>query len=44
MDGTLVQSRDRYVLRFERLLAHPVERVWRAVTEPAERGIGAYSS
>lgn len=27
---------DRPALRFERLLAYPVERVWRAVTVPAE--------
>lgn len=37
MDGTLVTIEDgRRALRFERRLAHPVERVWRAVTEPAE--------
>jgi uncharacterized protein YndB with AHSA1/START domain len=28
----------RPALRFERYLAHPVERVWRAVSEPAELG------
>jgi uncharacterized protein YndB with AHSA1/START domain len=28
----------RAALRFERHLAHPVERVWRAVSEPAELG------
>ncbi len=36
MDRTLVRAGDRHVLRFERHLAHPVERVWRALTEPAE--------
>ena len=35
-DGTL-QTRDgRHVLRYERRLAHPIERVWAAVTDPAE--------
>lgn len=34
--GELEQTRDgRWELRFERRLAHPVERVWRAVTEPS---------
>lgn len=33
-DGILeVQGDDRYVLRFERRLAHPPEKVWRALTE-----------
>jgi uncharacterized protein YndB with AHSA1/START domain len=36
MNGTLVQDGDQYVLRFERHLGHPVERVWRAVTEPSQ--------
>jgi uncharacterized protein YndB with AHSA1/START domain len=36
MDGTLLRDGERCVLRFERRLAHPVERVWRAVTEPSE--------
>ena len=31
-DGTLVTADGRHVLRFERRLDHPVERVWR-VTE-----------
>ena len=35
-DGTLETIDGRPALRFERRLAHPVERVWRAVTEPAE--------
>ncbi|MGA2527863.1 MAG: SRPBCC family protein [Acidimicrobiales bacterium] len=36
MDGTLLREGDNYLLRFERHLAHPVERVWKAVTAPAE--------
>jgi uncharacterized protein YndB with AHSA1/START domain len=36
MTGTLEIVDGRRALRFERRLAHPVERVWRAVTEPAE--------
>lgn len=35
-DGTLETIDGRPALRFERRLAHPVQRVWRAVTEPAE--------
>ena len=35
-DGTLETIDGRPALRFERRLPHPVERVWRAVTEPAE--------
>jgi uncharacterized protein YndB with AHSA1/START domain len=35
-EGTLVHVDGRPVLRFERRYASPVERVWRAVTEPAE--------
>ena len=35
-DGTLETIDGRPALRFERRLAHPVPRVWRAVTEPAE--------
>lgn len=35
-DGTLHTIDGRPALRFERTLAHPVERVWRAVSEPAE--------
>jgi uncharacterized protein YndB with AHSA1/START domain len=33
--GTLEPAGDRWRLRFVRELAHPVERVWRAITEPA---------
>jgi uncharacterized protein YndB with AHSA1/START domain len=36
-DGTLeVRDDDRYVLRFERRLVHPPEKVWRALTEPEQ--------
>ena len=34
--GTLETIDGRPALRFERILAFPVERVWRAVSEPAE--------
>lgn len=36
-DGSL-ETRDdgRAVIRFERRIAHPVERVWAAITEPSE--------
>ena len=36
MHGTYEIVDDRPALTFERRLAHSVERVWRAVTEPAE--------
>jgi uncharacterized protein YndB with AHSA1/START domain len=35
-DGTLERRGNRQVIRFERRLDHPVERVWRALTEPDE--------
>jgi uncharacterized protein YndB with AHSA1/START domain len=35
-DGTLKTIDGRPALRFERTLPHPVERVWRAISEPAE--------
>jgi uncharacterized protein YndB with AHSA1/START domain len=35
-DGIHERADDRDVLRFERRLAHPVERVWRAIAEPDE--------
>ena len=35
-DGTMERRGDRRVIRFERRLAHPVERVWRALTDPNE--------
>jgi uncharacterized protein YndB with AHSA1/START domain len=33
-DATIEQHGDLYVIRFERFLRHPVERVWAAITEP----------
>lgn len=36
MNGSLHSVSGRSVLRFERRLAHPVEKVWRAITDPAE--------
>ena len=36
MNGKLETIDGRPALRFERRLNHPIERVWRAVTEPAE--------
>ncbi len=36
MDGELIRTGGRWTLRFERNLSHPVERVWRALTEPSE--------
>jgi uncharacterized protein YndB with AHSA1/START domain len=35
-DGALETREGRHVMRFERRLAHPVERVWSALTEPEE--------
>jgi uncharacterized protein YndB with AHSA1/START domain len=35
-NGTLETIDGRPALRFERMLAHPVERVWRAISDPAE--------
>src|SRR5688500_12100620 len=35
-DGTLETIDGRDVLRYERHLSHPVERVWRAITAPEE--------
>jgi uncharacterized protein YndB with AHSA1/START domain len=34
--GTWEKRDDRYVLRFERSLHHPIEKVWAALTEPGE--------
>lgn len=34
-DGTLSEVDGRYELRFVRPLAHPVDKVWSAITEPA---------
>jgi uncharacterized protein YndB with AHSA1/START domain len=36
MHGTYETVDDRPALRFERRLAHPIEAVWRAVTDPSE--------
>jgi uncharacterized protein YndB with AHSA1/START domain len=36
IDGTLETIDGRPALRFERVLDHSVERVWRAISEPAE--------
>ena len=35
-DGTLETINGRPALRFERMLTHSVERVWRAISVPAE--------
>jgi uncharacterized protein YndB with AHSA1/START domain len=35
-EGTLEHRGDHQVIRFERRLDHPVERVWRALTQPDE--------
>ncbi len=34
MEGTLERAGDTWKLRFTRQLAHPAEKVWRAITEP----------
>ena len=34
--GTLIHIGDKPALRFERRYGHPMERVWRAITDPAE--------
>lgn len=36
-EGLISIENDRAVLTFERRLPHPIERVWAAITEPAER-------
>lgn len=35
-DGTLETRDGRHVMRYERRLAHSIERVWAAITEPGE--------
>jgi uncharacterized protein YndB with AHSA1/START domain len=35
-DGTLERRGGTHLIRFERRLHHPIERVWRALTEPDE--------
>jgi uncharacterized protein YndB with AHSA1/START domain len=34
MDGNLEAAGDNWRIRFERRLSHPLEKVWRAMTEP----------
>ena len=34
MEGTVQEIDGKYVLRFERRLEHPIEKVWAALTEP----------
>ena len=36
LTGSLIEVDGRPALRFERRLPHPIDRVWRAVSEPAE--------
>lgn len=36
LDGTIEQLGGFYVVRFERHLGHPVEKVWEAITDPAQ--------
>lgn len=38
MDGTLETVGGRPALRFERKLGHPIERVWRAISDATELG------
>lgn len=38
MSGTLHTADGRAMLRFERQLAHPAEKVWKALTEPGQIG------
>jgi uncharacterized protein YndB with AHSA1/START domain len=35
-DGVLERAGDRHAIRFQRHLAYPIERVWAALTDPAE--------
>jgi len=37
-DGVLETAGDKHVVRFQRHLAHPIERVWAALTEPSRLG------
>lgn len=37
MNGTLNVADGRFVLRFEHWLAHPPEKVWAALTDPAAK-------
>jgi uncharacterized protein YndB with AHSA1/START domain len=38
MDGTVHEAEEQVVLRLERHLKHPIERVWDALTDPERRG------
>jgi uncharacterized protein YndB with AHSA1/START domain len=35
--ATLLDADGRWTLRFERRLAHPIDKVWRAITDPEHR-------
>lgn len=35
-DGTIEQRDGRVIFRYRRLLNHPIEKVWRSITDPAE--------
>jgi uncharacterized protein YndB with AHSA1/START domain len=35
-DGSVERHEDAYILRYERRLRHPVDRVWSALTDPGE--------
>jgi uncharacterized protein YndB with AHSA1/START domain len=35
-DGTMIHSGEKAVLRFERRLAHPIDNVWNAITDPRQ--------
>ena len=37
LDDTLETTEGQHALRFQRRLAHPPERIWRAITDPDER-------
>jgi uncharacterized protein YndB with AHSA1/START domain len=39
MDGTIEAQDGNYIFRYERELPHPIERVWQAITDPAEIAI-----
>ena len=35
--GALIDANGQWILRFERHLAHPIDKVWRAIAEPEHR-------
>lgn len=35
-EGTIERTAERVILRYERVLLHPIEAVWRAITDPDE--------